>query len=392
LRILFQYLASGYGGGLSNVALLLRAMADEFPLDELHIACTPASIPKDVSQNANIFVHVLGGRTPLELQRLWFESTSVRRMALQIGADIIWSLNVGPYIRTGIPQVLSLHNAFQVYPWGECARFHPGSAPILAGLRLFFRRSLRCSDAAIVQTPLMGKYVQGISGAPDRIAALPKSVEGLADLHQDPAPDVLTSNTRPGSFRFLYVATIAPHKNHSVIIEATRLLAERDPNVQLVLTLTPAEAEQVAGMVVHQMIARGNLLCIGWVTKSQLRSVYEACNACLMPSLLESLSSCHLEAMAWSKPQVVSDCPFARDTCGTAALFAPNTARAWADEMGRLMCSEALRTELVTRGQKRIAEFPATWRHAARHVRDFLASTVQQAATSNLRGPVYEGP
>jgi hypothetical protein len=38
-----------------------------------------------------------------------------------------------------------------------------------------------------------------------------------------------------------------------------------------------------------------------------------------MPSKLESLSSSHLEAMSWSVPQVVSDLPFARETCGIAS-------------------------------------------------------------------------
>lgn len=380
LRILFQYLASGAGGGMSNVALLLRAMAHEFPEDTLDLACTRGAVPDDVSGAPNVRIHIIGGKVPLELQRVSFETRRIRQFAKQLAVDVIWSLNIGPYIRTGIPQVLSLHNAFQVYPWEDCARYHPSPAAKLAALRLFFRRSLQCSDGLIVQTPLMEEYVRRIAGVPRLVISIPKAVEGLADLQQAPAPEALATGSRPGVFRFLYVSTMTPHKNHLVLMEAMRLLCNRGLNVQLVLTLTPAEAELVGGGLARELSSRGHLLCIGWVSKQQLRSVYDQSDACVMPSLLESLSSCHLEAMAWSKPQLVSDCPFARDTCGDAAVFVPNSPLAWSRQMVRLMNDQALRMELVERGRRRITAFPPTWRDVAARVRKVLQLSVQRAA------------
>jgi glycosyltransferase involved in cell wall biosynthesis len=364
--------------------MLLVALASEFPEDQIDVVCTEASVPFKEPPPSNIHVHVLDARLPHEAQRLLFETFQVARLARRLRADVIWSLNVGPYIRTGIPQVLSLHNAFQVYPWRECAKYHPGSAPVLAGLRAFFRRSLRCSDAAIVQTPLMREYLGRISGAPERVKAIPKSVEELSERGQAGVPAALMSGSRDSSFKYLYVATIGPHKNHRVVIEATRMLVQRNVNVQLVLTLTTSEAESIAGDIARELIARGSLLCVGWVTKAQLRAMYDFCDGCVMPSLLESLSSCHLEAMAWSKPQIVSDCAFAHDTCGDAASFVPDAAPAWAGEMERVALNPAIGADLIERGHRRIAQFPSTWGHAARQVREFLASTVQQAARSNI--------
>lgn len=387
MRVLFQFLATGGSGGWSNVVMLLRAFAQEFPDDQICVVCTEASVPTTLGDCANVKLHIIRSPTSHELKRFWFELHEVGNLAAENRADVIWSLNIGPYMHTGIPQVLSLHNAFQVYPWRECAKFHPRAAPILFGLRWFFRRSLRCSDAAIVQTPLMEGYLRQIAGAPAQVASIPKSVEGLSELHQDLPPAALTGNLRPGKFKYLYVATVGPHKNHGVIVEATRLLAQRSVNVQVVLTISPQEAEQIAGARAHELIAGGQLLCIGWVSKSQLRSIYDHCDACIMPSLLESLSSSYLEAMAWSRPQIVSDYPFARDTCGDAALFASNSPRAWAQEMERLACNESMRAELVHRGHMRIAEYPPTWGHAARLVRDFLHLTVQRAATVRTHSP-----
>ena len=63
-----------------------------------------------------------------------------------------------------------------------------------------------------------------------------------------------------------------------------------------------------------------------------------------MPSHLESLSSAHLEAMQWGRPQITADLPYARDLCGPAALYVPvDDWNAWRREIERLRDDEPLR-------------------------------------------------
>ena len=359
--------------------MLLRALAEEYSQDHIDVVCPHAAIPGILSSLPNLQVHPLLSRLPLEAKRLIFESQQVGALARRLRADVIWSLNVGPYVRTGIPQVLSLNNAFQVYPWRDCANFHPKSRAVLAGLRWFFRHSLRRSDAAIAQTPLMRQYLQRIPGSPRRIAVIPKSVEGLLDADMRPLPAAMKSALRPDCFRFLYVATSAVHKNHATAIRACELLAQRQPNVQLVLTLEPEQALAIGGSLAQRLLASGHLSCVGWVEKSYLRSLYESCDACIMPSMLESLSSSYLEAMGWSRPQIVSDLPFARDTCGNAALYAESTSPSdWSGQMEELAGNRGVRDQLIAKGLAQLGSFPSSWRDMAHQVRSFLYGMVGQ--------------
>jgi hypothetical protein len=68
------------------------------------------------------------------------------------------------------------------------------------------------------------------------------------------------------------------------------------------------------------------------VDKDELQGLYQACDASIMPSLTESLSSTHIEAMHWQCPQVE-----------------------------RLLGSSELRQQLVHRGIERVKGFPPNW-------------------------------
>ncbi len=156
MRILFQYFNGG-GGGFSNVILLLKSYAREFPQDELIIVCSEDSELNQLSGFPNVtMVGVPRGRFQ-EWTRLVLGVNGLRKFAKQYQADIVWSLNLGSYLRLPVPNLLGLNNAHQVYPW-EVTRFHPRSRLRVALLRLFFRLSLRVADAVLVQTHLMAGY------------------------------------------------------------------------------------------------------------------------------------------------------------------------------------------------------------------------------------------
>ncbi len=127
------------------------------------------------------------------------------------------------------------------------------------------------------------------------------------------------------------------------------------------------------------LIESGHLLPLGWINKEQLLAVYEACDACVMPSKSEQLSSAHLEAMHWRKPQISADLPYAHDLCGDATLYAdPDDPADWAAKMQTLMENPERRDRLVAAGLDRMKSFPKTWKEVARRVRTFLAEVANQ--------------
>ena len=369
MKILFYYYMGG-GGALSNVILLLKTLAENHPEDTIEIVTSPSVVWGVLEQQANIRIHRLRWTGWKEVDRLLLGWWFIPRMVRQIRPDILWSLNFGSYRRVSVPSVLSVHNSHQVYPLGA-TRSHPGKRSHVLAIRWFFRRSLRVVDGVVVQTPLMGSYVRKIRGAPARLVVAPKAVENASDVPPaslDPKLAKLLDNGvgQQQAFTFLYVATWIPHKNHKILVQALATLAQQNVKARLVLTVSTEQLLSLRLPETAALIDKGLLLPVGWVGKTQLRAIYAACDACVMPSMMESLSSAHIEAMQWARPQIVSELPYARDLCAEAALYAdPANPKEWVKQMLLMINDPALRRRLVTAGQVEMQKFPRSWQAAA---------------------------
>jgi glycosyltransferase involved in cell wall biosynthesis len=375
LRILFQYLTGG-GGALSNFILLLQAVAREYPGDHLDIVCSRSSDLHTLQSLPNIDVISYGGNRHQEIDRVILGLGGLGRLVRDRHSDVLWSLNLGSYVRTSAPQVLSVNNSHQVYPW-EVTRLHPDNFINVAALRWFFRKSLSVSQGVIVQTPIMAEYIRNIGAYNMPIAVVPKAVENKTDVQPELLPINVQQSLNAGlgrdTFTFIYVSTYTPHKNHNILVEAFSILAEGGVKVRAVITINPDELIACGGAKARTLIDRGFLLPIGWTGKSHLKSLYDACDACLMPSLLESLSSAHLEAMQWGKPQITADLPYSRDLCGAAAEYVPaENPKAWAETIRKFMNDPARMADLVDKGHEQMKKFPKTWASAAQQVHGFL--------------------
>lgn len=387
MRILFQYFSGG-GGGLSNVILLLKSYVCEFPKDHLIIVCSEDSELQQLSVFTNVtMVGVPKGRFK-EWTRLMLGVNGLRKFAKQYKADIVWSLNLGSYIKLHVPILLGLNNAHQVYPW-EVTRFHPGSRLRVALLRFFFRLSLRVADAALVQTDLMAEYLNNLSFAPKDVFVVPKTVEIGVYAQASNLPldliEKLESSKKNGFRVWLYVSTAMPHKNHRVLLEAFSELSKRGCADCLVLSITQEEAISIGGADVLALLADGRLILTGWIKKEHLRAIYSACDACVMPSLLESLSSSHLEAMEWERPQIVADLPYARDLCGDAAVYVDvNDASSWASAIQKVGADVVFQEKLIEEGRRRISNFPNNWNECSQEIRKIFLFLISRSVPDEV--------
>ena len=382
MKILLQDLGPA-AGGQRNYKLLLESLLKEFPEDQYTVICNTNSCYWSLKTYPNIRFLPFHNNVFKEVSRFWLETFRIGRVAKKYEADVIWTVSVGPYIRTGIPQVLLLFNPFQVYPW-TVAQYHPRLRLTLAALRWFFRRSLRCCDALQVEMPFMGEYARHIPGAPQWIEAIPKAVESSQDMMLQPLSPELQQQFNSGlgrsAFTFLYVAFPWPHKNQKTVVAAMEILRTRGIAARLVFSATEEQLRRCCNAEqISSLMKSGHLLPLGWIPDEQLFSLYEACDACVMPSHLEQLSSSHLEAMHWKKSQISADLPYAHDLCGDATLYAdPNDAADWATKMQMLMENPEQRGRLVAAGLARMMTFPQTWREVARRERAFLAEVVDR--------------
>ena len=385
MEILFRHLDPGVSGAVSSICQLLAAYCRRFPGDRLTLMCGRQSPMASLGRFENIAVEFVPSGPAREIHRLVWAAHGIHRQLARASYDVVWCVNMGPYVRTAVPQVLSIHNAYQVYPW-SCAHHHPGSRARVAVMRWFFRKSLGCADAALVQTDLMGEYVKAIEGCPPRVAVLPKAViPTLDDACRPLSPDLEEAiRGTYGTVTALYVATATPHKNHRLLAGMMEICRRRAINARLVVTLEPKQWATAGGPSAASLAGSGHVIPVGWVPKDQLPRLYAAADFCVMPSLLESLSSAHLEAMQWRRPQIVADLPYARDLCGDAALYAdPCDALQWALKLQLLQGDTALRDRLVSRGIERLKGFPATWYEMAERLRSILADAVKDSRNGN---------
>ncbi|NTW73064.1 MAG: glycosyltransferase family 4 protein [Eubacteriaceae bacterium] len=386
MNILYQYFSGG-GGALSNFIQLLTALSIKYPDDKYYILCSESSQLQSLKKLNNVKIISYGGRFPKEVSRLILGWYDLIRIAKKNKVDILWSLNLGAYTKSNIPQILSVNNPHQVYPW-EVTKYHPDNGLTVAAMRWFFRKSLKASDAVIVQTGIMEQYIKKIKYSPHELYIVPKSVENMNDFDFERIPDdikkIIKSGLGKNAYTFLYVSTYSPHKNHKTLIDVIQLLSNRGIKVRLILTLTVVELEKYYGKKVKNLIDDGYIIPVGWIQKKYLFSLYDNCDACLMPSVLESLSSAHLEAMRWGKPQIVADLPYSRDLCGNAAIYvSAENPDAWVNKISELMSDSELRSRLINNGFEQIKKFPETWKDMAGMVHDIFEQIILNHKKNN---------
>ena len=382
MRILFYYF-SGSGGGFTNIRLLVRIFAQRHGNDRITVICDEKSSLVKLEELDNTEVIQVPIRFHPEASRLRLGYFGLRHYVREIKPDVFWSVNTGSYRDLGIPQVIMLNNLFQVDSWNNVVKQHPRGPVFLGLLRYFFRRSLRQSSALIVQTELMRQRVLGVSGCPTHVYVVSKAVETTEDYSFSHLPEklvtVLDSNADRALFTFLYAADESTHKNYQVLISAMDRLRSSGRPVRLALTLSVNQVISLGGVLAKSLMESGHLVPLGWVKKEHLNAVYEACDACVVPSLLESQSSAHLEAMQWGKPLISAHLPYATDLCGDASLYVdPDDSGQWAEKMAELSMDAGTRTELVRAGKRRMDTYPENWTEVAQQVCRILLETVER--------------
>jgi glycosyltransferase involved in cell wall biosynthesis len=175
------------------------------------------------------------------------------------------------------------------------------------------------------------------------------------------------SDVQPAAFpgpgdpvRLLYLASYYPHKNQEIIPHVAAELSRRDPgrHFEFVVSLADDAAAKILASA-KKLGVEKSIVNVGYVLLSDALALYETCQICFMPSLLETFSANYPEAMATGRPLVASDLDFAREVCDDAAVyFEPTRAESAADAILELLGSESLWNEKIRNGKRVLANLP----------------------------------
>ena len=163
----------------------------------------------------------------------------------------------------------------------------------------------------------------------------------------------------------LFVSTVEPRKNLSVLLDAFDRLTDYDGSL-VVVGRVGWKSEDIVPRLRGKRVVH-----LDYLDAPRLATVYRDAEAFVLPSIYEGFGFPLLEAMAHGVPAIAADSSSLPEIGGDAALyFEPNDARELETQLRRVLTDAELRASLAERGRARAAEF--SWTRAAAETLDVL--------------------
>jgi glycosyltransferase involved in cell wall biosynthesis len=163
--------------------------------------------------------------------------------------------------------------------------------------------------------------VRHYGAAPEKIRVIPHGIDdGFHPLRQD----VVTREVSRLGFSqpyILFVGTIQPRKNVARLIAAFDILAESNPELELILAGKRGWLAERIDAAIRSSRHRDRIRITGHVPDASLPALYNGAQAVVLPSLYEGFGLPALEAMASGTPVVVSNRGALPGIAGDAALI-----------------------------------------------------------------------
>jgi glycosyltransferase involved in cell wall biosynthesis len=163
---------------------------------------------------------------------------------------------------------------------------------------------------------------------------------------------------------FFYPAQFWSHKNHELIVRATKLLADESGEAMPVV-LTGAYWTYIMAKHFKEIMSLAGRLGVadrirhvGSVPDEDMGALYTLSAGLVMPTFFGPTNIPPLEAWHFGRPVITSDIRGVREQIGDAGILVnPRSPEALANAMKQLWRDDALCAQLVARGKKRLATY-----------------------------------
>ena len=339
------WLRPGKAGGAERYAVgLVRALADEAAgrIDATIFCSRPfVRAYPDLTDRLPTAVAPLEGRS--RAVRVALESTWLARETARRRLALVHHLNdVIPWVHGG-------RTALTIHDLRSMAGTTVLGAVQSAYLRAAVPRSARAASVVMTPTEFVRRdVIDRFSIDPARVRVVSAPAPVVA-----PAADAAL---RPGGPYFLYPAITSRHKNHRTLLEAFAKVAAGRPEVTLVLTGAPGNAEAAVRSDVERLGLDGRVVRAGRLADPAFERMLVDATALVYPSSYEGFGLPLTEAMAAGCPVVASSATALPEVVGDAGLLvAPEDVGGWSDAMVRILDDAELRETLIAAGKARVA-------------------------------------
>ncbi len=252
-------------------------------------------------------------------------------------------------IRTNKPSCVTIHD---LQPLDYPANFSSIKAAYLSWA---IPRSIRRADVVVAVSDHVAERIRtGFPIDPEKVLTVSSGVQEIAKQPAKP-------NTTPV---ILYPAATYPHKNHLVLIRAFEEIADRHPDVQLILTGVAGRSESEVARAIEESRHVDRIERTGRVSSAMMKKIVETATVLAFPSSYEGFGLPVLEAMAAGVPVVVSSGTPAAEIINQPNLtVSPEDVQGWVSALERVILDEQQRNEAASHGLIRAEKY--RWENSA---------------------------
>lgn len=355
--ILINGIAARSGGGKSILTNFLKILTHN-PPKRKYIVVVPSDFDFSSCKSANITI-LPENNSFTSLFKYY--TTRIRRLVRQYDVSVIFNL-ADFIIPVTTTQIYLFDWPYAVYPESVVWQQMSMRERIFRKVKLLFiRRFIHLPAVVLAQTSVAEARLKRIFNV-KRTEVVPNAVS----LDNTDGGTYKNFELPSGCCKLLYLTKYYPHKNLEVFVPVAMMIRDQHLNFKIIITIDSSQGPKAIRLM--NMIKRDNLddiiINVGTVEMQHVPSLYQQCDALLMPSLLESFSGTYVEAMFHGKPVFSSDRDFAHAVCGAAAFyFDPLSPESIINTLRLAFTHPETIQEKVNIGRERLKTFP-TWQEA----------------------------
>ena len=347
-NVFINGLNSKTGGG-KNILVNYLILLNTSKLNNKYFVLTPDVT--EYSQYSNTNITILGVSNILKNAFLlpFTYYYSIPKLISRLNIELIFNLADIP-IPCRIQQIFLFDWPYAVYPksivWDKMDLLSFVNRKIKLYL---FKRNIKYVTKWIAQTNTIKRRLQNTYNISNIIVVA--NAISISNLKGEYSLNFSLPNGR----KLLYLTYYYPHKNLEILIPLAKEIKRRELDFKIIITV---EAQQHRNVhVLFKKIKDHNLESIvyniGSVKMKDVPSLYNQCDALLMPTLLETYGLPYLEAMYHGKLVLTSNLDFAKDVCNEAGIyFDPENEFSILDNIIKVFNNRNLYNEKILNGKK----------------------------------------
>lgn len=243
-------------------------------------------------------------------------------------------------------------------------------------LNTLIPRSIKRSDKIIAVSDFTkNEIVKYYDTRPEKIDVIYNSINIIKNNESEIVANEIKEKYNLPEEYILYLGTLQPRKNVSILLEAYAEIKEKIPGIELVIAgdRKAHNFDKKIDEVINKKDLDKDIFFCGFVDARDKSLVYKMAKVFVFPSFYEGFGIPILEAMSQNTAVLASDIPPHREVARDAALyFEPNNLDELKEKLYTICIDENLRNKLIVLEKARIEVF--SWEKSAKKLLEIYKS------------------